>query len=73
MTELLGELKVSLGDLGDLTLEDVRNHPSLTLLCSEVGLSVTVTVYGGMMGESSLIHCGDFIKYSDHQLTSMVS
>lgn len=55
-----------------MTLDEVSRHPSLSF-CSEVELSATVAVYGGMMSDSSmLIHLGDFVKYSDSSPAAMV-
>ena len=64
---------MSLGDLGNMILDDVSKHPSLTLLCGETQLSATVAEYGGMMCDLNLVHCGDFVKYSDSHLTAAVS
>ena len=59
----LGSVLVSLGDYGDLTLHDIQANPSLTLLCSDLELA---TVYGCVTSYcSTLIHLGDFVKYSD--------
>lgn len=69
---LLGSITVCLGDL-KLTLEQVMDDPSLTLLCSEVELADKVDVYSAVMGKNSvLINSGDFVKFSDGGPSAMV-
>ena len=57
---MLSKLCISPQDLGDVTLSEIKENLSFTLLCSDVNLSSIVDVYGGMMSEfSTLIHIGD--------------
>ena len=64
---MLGNLSVSLLELGDKTLNAVKSSESVTLLCSDVELTALVDTFGGLMSkESSLINIGDFVKYCDH-------
>lgn len=63
--KVLGDLSISLMEFGDITLSAVQDHPSLTLLCSGMELTKPVDTFGGVMGFSTLIHVGDFVKYCD--------
>jgi len=69
---LLGSIIVSLRDFGTLAIDEVKTKPSLTLLCSDVELSKPVEVYKCVTSNcSTLIHLGNFVKYSDGE-SSMV-
>ena len=70
---MLSKLCISPQDLGDVTLSEIKENPSFTLLCSDVNLSSIVDVYGGMMSEfSTLIHIGDFVKYLDSNSSRVI-
>jgi hypothetical protein len=72
--EVLGTVRVSVDDLGELSLNDIRVNPQYTLLCSEVEMTAHVDVYGGLMSKAcEMIHCGDFVKFSDSQTSDVVS
>ena len=63
--KLLGSVVISIGDLGTLTLDEVQDNSSLTLLC-DVDLSDRVDTYSCVTSDkSTLIHVGDFVKYAD--------
>ena len=62
----LGKLLIHVRNVGDFSLENMANHPSLTLLCSEVELTSIVDKYGGMMSDcSTMINQGDYVQYCD--------
>lgn len=62
----MGNIKVTLNDVGEITLEEAHTMPGLTLLCS-VPLEQQVKEYGGVIGNDGfLIHSGDYLKYTDH-------
>ena len=64
--QILGELSIFLGEVGDITLEEVKDDPRFTFLCSDVGILQPVDVYSSLMSNhSTLIHLGDFVRYSD--------
>lgn len=66
-------MSVSLADLGTVTLNQVKENSSLSLLCLDVELETLVDVYGGMMSKKgTLIHNGDFIKFCDSQTSTAV-
>lgn len=71
--QILGDLSITLGDLGGLTLKQVQQNQHLTLLCSDIPLTAKVDVYGGVMSRNcSLISIGDFVKFSDSGTSAMV-
>lgn len=72
--EVLGSVKVSVDNLGELSLNDFQVNPQYTLLCSGVEMTALVDVYGGLMSKTcKMIHCGDYVKFSDSQNSDTVS
>ena len=65
---MLGSLCVEFGDIGELSVADIRGNSQLTLLCSDIDLSEEVDVYGGVMSKfRTLVSVGNFIEYSDNE------
>lgn len=63
--KVLGTLRVSLSDLGDMSLNEINNNHNLMLLCSE---DARVDTYDGLMSTTcKLIHTGEFANFSDTQ------
>jgi hypothetical protein len=72
--EVLGTVRVSVDDLGELSLNDIRVNPQYTLLCFDVEMTTHVDVYGGLISKAcEMIHCGDFVKVSVSQTSDVVS
>ena len=71
---MLNTIKVTVEDLGELSLNQVQANSRLSLLCTDVELSSLVDVYGGLMSKTcTLIHNGDFVKFSDSETSATVS
>lgn len=66
--KVLGTLRVSLSDLGEMSLNEINNDHNLTLLCSDIELDARVDTYDGLMSTTcKLIHTGEFVNFSDTQ------
>lgn len=65
--KVLGNLHVSLGDLGEMSLTEINNDRTLTLL-SDIQLEAKVDTYDGLMSATcKLIHTGEFVSFADTQ------
>lgn len=61
----LGEVLISMVDLGVTKLKEFKDNSAWTLL-SRVELTEMVSVYSAVMSDTKMmISAGDFIKYSD--------
>lgn len=63
--QVFGDINI-LVDESKLTLNQVKENPSLTLLCPDVEMTEEVDVYSAVMGKDcTMINSGNYIKFSD--------